>query len=158
MIQRIQSVMLALAAAAVLLLFAVPLVAYDRADQQRLIMMLTGVEHADGAPVQDVRYQMPLQVLAAVLGALWLALVFLYRNRSRQARLARYSQLIGATLMVGLWITHRSVAAYLEQGEQIGYILLPGFFLPIVGMVLVFLAERAIRKDEALVRSADRLR
>lgn len=158
MIQRIQSVMLALAAAAVLLLFAVPLVAYDRADQQRLIMMLTGVEHADGAPVQDVRYQMPLQVLAAVLGALWLALVFLYRNRSRQARLARYSQLIGATLMVGLWITHRSVAAYLEQGEQIGYVLLPGFFLPIVGMVLVFLAERAIRKDESLVRSADRLR
>lgn len=158
MIQRIQSVMLALAAAAVLLLFAMPLVAYDRADQQRLIMMLTGVEHADGAPVQDVRYQMPLQVLAAVLGALWLALVFLYRNRSRQARLARYSQLIGATLMVGLWITHRSVAAYLEQGEQIGYILLPGFFLPIVGMVLVFLAERAIRKDESLVRSADRLR
>lgn len=158
MIQRIQSVMLALAAAAVLLLFAMPLVAYDRADQQRLIMMLTGVEHADGAPVQDVRYQMPLQVLAAVLGALWLALVFLYRNRSRQARLARYSQLIGATLMVGLWITHRSVAAYLEQGEQIGYVLLPGFFLPIVGMVLVFLAERAIRKDESLVRSADRLR
>jgi len=158
MIQRIQSVLLALAAAAVLLLFAVPLVAYDRADQQRLTMTLTGVELADGTPVQDVRFQMPLHVLAAVLAGLWLALIFLYRDRSRQARLARYSQLIGATLVVALWITHRSVAAYLEQGEGLSYVLQPGFFLPIAGMLLVFLAERAIRKDEALVRSADRLR
>lgn len=33
-----------------------------------------------------------------------------------------------------------------------------GLALPLIGVLFIFLANRAIRKDEALVRSADRLR
>lgn len=158
MIQRIQSLFLLLAAALVLLLFAVPVAEYDRADHQRFVMTLTGVESLDGTPMQDIVYQMPLHALTAVLAAIWLILIFLYRDRVRQARLVRYSYLVGATLMVALWITQGSVAAYLGSGSELSHSLSPGFFLPIVGMALAFFAERAIRKDEALVRSADRLR
>lgn len=158
MIQRIQSLFLLLAAVLVLLLFAVPLAEYDRADQQRFVMTLTGVESSEGTRIQDIVYQMPLHALTAVLAAIWLTLIFLFRDRIRQARLLRYSYLVGATLMVALWITQGSVAAYLRNGAELGHALLPGFFLPIAGMAMAFLAERAIRKDEALVRSADRLR
>jgi hypothetical protein len=33
-----------------------------------------------------------------------------------------------------------------------------GIFLPVISLLLLVLASRAIRKDEALVKSADRLR
>jgi hypothetical protein len=50
------------------------------------------------------------------------------------------------------------VKAYLEQGGRVEEHFGVSAILPLVMVVLAFLAERGIRKDEALVRSADRLR
>jgi hypothetical protein len=158
MIQRIQSVFLALAAAAVLLLFVFPMAEYRLSDEGRYHMGLTGLVRDDGTPVQDADYQLPIVVLALVLAGLWLVALFLYRNRSRQLRILRYGFLMAAALQASLWITHGSIAAYLAQDARAGYSLLPAFFIPVAGAVLAFMADRAIRKDEALVRSADRLR
>ncbi|MBK7946142.1 MAG: DUF4293 family protein [Flavobacteriales bacterium] len=145
-------------AAAVLLLFAFPLVQYHRADQQHFNMALTSLQLTDGTPVQDADYKLPVAVLAVVLAGLWLVAVFLYRNRPRQVRMVRYGYLLAATLFASMWITHSSVAAYIGREAQLDFALQPAFFLPLLAVALAFLADRAIRKDEALVRSADRLR
>jgi hypothetical protein len=55
-------------------------------------------------------------------------------------------------------ITHLSVRAYLAQNSSVAYAFGPAFFIPIGILVLCFLAERGIRKDEELIKSVDRLR
>ena len=47
---------------------------------------------------------------------------------------------------------------FLQEQINIGPSYQFGIFLPIVSFVCLILASRAIRKDEALVKSADRLR
>lgn len=157
MIQRIQTLFLACAAAAVLLMLVFPLVEY-RAGDRGILLGLGGLHFADGSAAEDVSLQLPLRALVLALGAMWLILIFLFGNRGRQVRLIRYTYLVGAALLVAEWITHRSVVAYLKHGGAVEAMLQPGYFLPLAGMALAFLAERAIRKDEELVRSADRLR
>jgi hypothetical protein len=65
-------------------------------------------------------------------------------------------------LMLGviayMFITDRSVHGYLEEGGAVTASYGLSFVLPIVALVLSFMAERAIKADEELVRSADRLR
>ncbi|MBK9764863.1 MAG: DUF4293 family protein [Flavobacteriales bacterium] len=48
-------------------------------------------------------------------------------------------------------------AAIWSKGATINHLGL-SFYLPIVALVLAFLAERSIKADEDLVRSVDRLR
>jgi len=64
------------------------------------------------------------------------------------------------TLMAqaALLFTHTSVRAYLAQGSAVEHAFSPSFFFPIGILVLCFLAERGIRKDEELIKSMDRLR
>lgn len=157
MIQRIQTLFLLAAAAAVLLMFGFALVEY-RSGETGFTLGLVGLSFADGGRAEDVSLQMPLAALAVALAAMWVLLIFLFRNRQRQVRLIRYTYLVGAALVVAEWITHRSVVAYLKQGGAVDAMLQPAFFLPLAGLVLAYLAERAIKKDDDLVRSADRLR
>jgi hypothetical protein len=56
------------------------------------------------------------------------------------------------------YITMNSTLAYLARQGTIDQSMGFTFFLPMVVLVLVFIAERMIRSDEALVRSAERLR
>ncbi len=158
MLQRIQSIYLLAAALIAVLLFAMPLVEYDRVDHQRFSLTVMGLETVDDVPVTDVSLKLPLHVLAGVLAAMLLACIFFFKNRPRQIRFVRFTYLVSVTLLVAEWITHSSVRAYLEQDNSLAYSLLPAFYLPFACIVLALLAERAIRKDEDLVRSADRLR
>ncbi len=158
MVQRIQSLFLLAAALVVALLFALPLASYEQADGGRYLLGVLGLTTADGVEVADVSLKLPLHVLAAILGALLLVTIFFFKDRTRQVRFVRFSYLAAVSLLVAEWITHASVLAYLEQGGKVDYALQPGFFLPFAAIFLGLAAERAIKKDEALVRSADRLR
>jgi len=58
-----------------------------------------------------------------------------------------------------LFITDNSLRSYLgRNGGEVTDTFGVAYFLPLLTLVFAYLAERAIRADEALVRSADRLR
>jgi hypothetical protein len=57
-----------------------------------------------------------------------------------------------------LFITDNSVQAYLEVDGEVERHFGLSFFAPVVALILAFMAERAIRSDEVLIRSVDRLR
>lgn len=158
MIQRKQTVYLALAALMAGLMYAFPLVEYDRIDHQRFILELWGLFHADGSAVPDVTFNFPLHLIVGILGALLVVCIFLFKNRPRQIRLVRMGYLFALMAQAAVLFTHMSVRAYLAQDSVLEYTLFPGFFLPIGIVVLCFLAERGIRKDEELIKSMDRLR
>ena len=158
MIQRKQTVFLALAALLAGLMFAFPLVEYDRVDHLRFILKLWGLFNIDGTPVPDVSLKLPIHAVTAILAALLLVCIFLYGSRARQLRFVRMTYLFALALQVGVLITHMSVRAYLAQGSSVEYSFGPAFFFPIGILVFGFLAERGIRKDEELIKSMDRLR
>jgi hypothetical protein len=157
MIQRIQSLYLFLAAACGALTFLFPVATYQRAAD-RFIFSTTGLHTAEGMPVADASTKVPFGVLFGVCAAAYLGLIFLFRDRRRQARLVGVINLVVLGLVAFLFITDRSMQAYLAQGNSVVMSYGASAFLPLLMMVGGFLAGRAIRKDEALVRSMDRLR
>ncbi|SCC63130.1 protein of unknown function [Chitinophaga costaii] len=146
MIQRIQSLYLLLAAAAGAATWYFPLwhatltngqLAEFRAPQSYLVFIV----------------YMVIVALAAIC-------IFLYKNRKLQFRLTVLDLVlaIGATVLqyvkVGEYATHFQAL----NTPVVTASYLPAAFLPIVIIVLLYLAARGIYKDEKLIKSLDRLR
>jgi hypothetical protein len=79
--------------------------------------------------------------------------IFKYKNRPLQYKLSNVIALLNI-FMVGLFFLLPYTHA--NPGESIKYAF--GSFLPILSMGFAFLAAHFIKKDEQLVRSADRIR
>lgn len=105
-----------------------------------------------------------LVVFGALAMALPLAAIFAYTNRKRQMRLARATQLFALLLYPTLYayaaaLNDRILFDCMHKGceapsPQAGL----GVLFPFLAIVAAQLAHRAIRKDEELIRSADRIR
>lgn len=96
-----------------------------------------------------------LSILTVLTTAISLLAVNLYKNRMVQIRLCSINLglLLGLSAMI--YYIGKTGARELEATEiSFNWPLV----LPIVAMILVYLAIRAIGKDEALVRSVDRIR
>ncbi|KAB4200027.1 DUF4293 domain-containing protein, partial [Bacteroides uniformis] len=81
--------------------------------------------------------------------------IFLFRNRMLQIRMTIFSSI----LLIGYYIAF-CVFMFILKGDldatafQLGWALC----LPVVAIILNYLAFRAIYKDEVMVKAADRLR
>jgi len=149
MIQRIQSIFFLLAAGALGAQFAVPYLQTPADDPARSLAAF-----ADGVlnPLDN-----PGLLGLTALGALIsFAAIFLFKNRSLQARLALVATGVGIMLLVLTGITVKNTLDQAPEGGTIQFAL--GLGLPVLALLLNWLAARAIRKDEALVQSMDRLR
>ncbi len=154
MIQRLQTVFLALAAIVTSLLFSRPM-SFATTDQ---VLPAGNVQHMLADGVYNTQDHIVLLMLA-ILGILVpLITIFLYRNRPLQMKLSRLS-----IALAGLYIV--LIIVFLQQNNQelafeseitieYGY----GYIIPVLAILFLALAIRYIRKDERLVRSADRLR
>lgn len=157
MLQRKQSLFLLLAALLLASTWLFPIATYTRADSAFLLRS-TGLFTAEGVPVSDVELKVPFHLVLSVLAAGMLVAIFLYGDRPRQMRFVRGTYLLMLAVIAFMFIVDRSVTSYLEQGGTVETHYGLTFVLPIVALVLAFLAERSIKADETLVRSMDRLR
>lgn len=161
MIQRKQSLFLLLAALLAFSTWLFPVATYQRGGELfelRTYGLFTseGVEVVEEPGRRLVR--VPFEAVMTVIGVALAACIFLYRNRQRQGRFVRGTYMVVLGAIAFLFITDRSVTTYLEQDGRVdaGYGL--SFMIPLIVLVLAFMADRAIKADEDLVRSADRLR
>lgn len=148
MIQRIQTVWLLLASLSIFALFLFPYL-----HDSGTTVLVRGRYGPEGREAFFF-----LQTAATIiLGLLPLYTIFKFKDRKLQVQLIILAiALIG---LFGFWLyTSASKALvagqhYLSAGN-IGV----GFFLLPIAIVFLFLAMSGIRKDESLIRSADRLR
>jgi hypothetical protein len=95
--------------------------------------------------------------IAAIVSSLLAAFsIFQYRNRLRQIQLgAANSFVVMITMFTSLYfiLKSESVIAPDLQG-----VYLIGFYFPVVALMCNMMANRFIRRDEQLVKSADRIR
>lgn len=146
MIQRIQSLLLLLAAVALLSLMVLPFATTEIAIQSSPILN-------DG--VYNLKDNFALLGAFLLGGLLSLGAIFMYQNRQNQlkvARIAFIATLIGMILVVVFYFNDVSNQGSEEIKDGIGA------YLPILAMILILVALRLIGKDEELVKSMDRLR
>jgi hypothetical protein len=93
----------------------------------------------------------PTAFIASAL--LSLGTIFLFKNRKLQFVLGRVNILINLFLL-GLLIYLSLIVSGETAVSEKGI----GMFLPILAILLLVLANKAIKKDEDLVKSVDRLR
>ena len=157
MIQRIQRVFLLLLALAMLSLLALPLWhKVDGLTNQELTLTAFGYVSKGLSLPANIGPVWLIGALAAASAALAIFEIFQYRNRLRQL-------LLGTVNLLLITATLGAEYLFYSKGEQLLNIKLEGqlmmaFYLPTLALVLNLLANRFIRRDEQLVRSADRLR
>lgn len=94
-------------------------------------------------------------ILFGASAALSIIAMLGYKNRKRQFVMNRLNIILNF-ILVGLFV-YRTLMISGETAEAISEKGI-GMFLPIVSILLLVLANRAIKKDEDLVKSVDRLR
>ena len=144
MIQRIQSLYLLIGAVISLGLTFVFSVWTTVANSVYYIMDLL---------TQDATTIKMIPILFIISGVMSLISIFLFKNRKNQFIVNRLNILINLILL-GILIYHLLTLSGEMQVSEKGI----GAVLPIVVIVLLVLANKAIKKDEDLVKSVDRLR
>lgn len=141
MIQRIQSVWLLLAAIVMATIFYFP------------TYMGTGTSAQNRTVGND-----PLAIILAVISiALSLVTLFRFKHRKNQLSLTWLNILACVGLQAWLFIGINNFRGAVENASLPGHYWV-GTFLPLVTLILLFMARAGIRKDEKLVKSLDRLR
>ena len=157
MIQRIQSVWLFLASVTLFALFLFPYLQYSDIDGVGKALKITGVYHGlDGQAIRDEFFI--LQTVATVLlGIFPLYIIFLFRNRKQQLRFIVLEIIL--VVLFGGWLYVAASGALTEANQSLSARNIGvGFFLLPISIIFLLMAMGGIRKDEKLIKSADRLR
>jgi hypothetical protein len=97
-----------------------------------------------------------VSILALLAAAVAAFSIFQYNNRMNQIKLGALNALLmAATLGTAFYYIYKS-EELLSNTIEPSYLF--GFYAIMIGLVFNMLANRFIRKDENLVRSADRIR
>ncbi len=157
MIQRKQTLFLLLAALLVLSTWLFPIATYQTTGEVYELMTF-GLYTADGVKVPDADVAVPFQIVLSLIGAALIFSIFMYSNRKRQMRFVRGMYILMLAVIAFMFITDNSVQAYLGTDSQVAHQYGLSFVMPVIALILTFLADRGIQADEKLVRSMDRLR
>lgn len=149
MIQRIQTIYLLVVAILMVVMMSFPvgnLIAADYTVTEFTNLALVAADGtSDYAP-------WAMFVILLVVGAVALGTIFLYKKRMLQIRLTLFSII----LLIGYYAT--MVAFVLMLKGESNFAPSWTLCLPLVAIVLDWLAIRAIGKDEMLVKAYERLR
>lgn len=141
-----------LATVSLCLLFFFPICFYELGDLS-YSLNIKNLLGSDGT-VEKSEWGIGLMVLGPISLAFTVFMLTQFKNRQKQLSLGRVIYLLLAALI----IISMAVIEYNkpEGADLTGYWL--GYIAPVSALPFVFLANRAIKKDEELVKSLDRLR
>ncbi len=154
MIQRIQTIFLLLASAFLLAMFLLPLAELVTGDGVNAKFIYRGFVFEEGSNKEAI-HNFSVAILLLVNMILSFFSIFLYKRRILQIRVNVFNML----LMIGLVVLiYFSISKFTASWDDaiIHYKMTISF--PIASIILSFLAIRAIGKDEALIRSTNRIR
>jgi len=163
MLQRIQTVFLILATLLGIAVFLFPLTSFTIKDCT-FDLFITGCKNIDAACpyVFQIKTYFHMIILIAVI-LLCIGTIFLYKKRTLQMRLCRFVIMADVVFIFLIFmfadtIKNRFIKDYGILPDDIIIDFKFGSIIPIIMIVFLFLANRYIKKDENLIKSADRLR
>jgi hypothetical protein len=147
MIQRIQTLYLLLAAILTSLLLALPFA--EIAKDGAIYLFSSGGISLDGAVKQGT---IAVLILILLIIGLHLFAIFSFKNRILQKKIV----LVGMISLLGIFGLIFYYSYFSFSGAKISF--QTAFIFPLISIILDYLAIRGINKDEALIRSIDRIR
>jgi hypothetical protein len=158
MIQRIQTVYLSLAIIALAMLYFFPMASFF-SELAYLKFYITGVRNMapDGIVPLSMAYVIPLILSVLVIVILAGMAISLYKNRSKQIQLTNIAVLLNILFILAVLFFYIPLIER-RTGVKPDFAGGVGIYLPIVSLMFLVLANRAIKRDEKIVRSSDRLR
>lgn len=157
MIQRIQSVILLLAIICGIMVFILPVFTFEKsAGLPEYSVNAWATSQTDQNVSKDLYMNRPLILMNGIVIILTAAVIFMYKNRKRQAKMCHLLmllQLVFIALVMYDWELTGKLA-----GEGYNWKIASGGVFLVLPVILFLAARFYINKDEALVRSADRLR
>jgi len=162
MLQRIQTVFMFLAVMAGVLIFFFPIATYtsDNYYITFFIHLIQDMTHDpfDGTSTTDVQFgqwfTLPLAVGQLLIILLLFVTIFRFKKRILQIRLNWLNIFLNVLLVAGVFYYTTMLEEKTGVTSQYGI----SFIVPVIVIILLFVANYYIRKDEKLIRSADRLR
>lgn len=162
MIQRMQSVYLFLVFVVFVLMAFFPIaqeLAMESPNQNQYSLYVYKFYYAlKGSgipPVTNFVITLPMLVVSCIIALMAIITIFLYKRRLAQMNMVKTMVFLNILLVVGIFFWYSDI---IEKRTE----LLPsydiGAYLPLISLVFLILAFRGIRKDERMVRAADRLR
>lgn len=151
MIQRIQSLYLVVITVLSVLVFFSPVVEVFN-QEVKYILNYRGLVAADNAS-EIVINTWTITVISGIIPILSFICLFLFKNRLLQLRLC----VINIVLMLGYYPL-LVLNIYFALQLELSYSLHMAVSYPLISAILSYLAIRAIGRDEALVRSLNRMR
>lgn len=158
MLQRIQTLYLGIVAIACILLFFFPLANYYNELQGNYKFYIYGIRSMDPEPkvLFSQFFTIPLIFMVAASFIFTVSTIFLFKNRQLQIRLCAFNMLTNIVLVMVIFFFYATkIKAMTFTEPEYNY---TGMVLPLVSVLFLIFANKAIRRDEALVKSADRLR
>ncbi len=145
MIQRSQSVFLLIVVVISMVLLKVPVYELHDFAASGTVGKVTSFNIMDNTL---------LVILNSAIGLIAFITIFLYKWRNVQIRFCNITLLLTCLLIALLFFVADTMSSNMNQRVQYRY----GSYLPLIELVFLFLASRAVKKDDDLVKSADRLR
>ena len=99
-----------------------------------------------------------LSMLCTVSIVLSLVVLLMFKKRQLQIKLTQLNLFIQAGFITSIFFIVDGVTATIDSAADAEVVYEAGSFIAIVPILFIYLAVRAIKKDDALVRSADRIR
>lgn len=155
MLQRIQTIWLFLATVCLFSLFLFPYIQLLDLGGTAKVIKATGIYESINGQIVQTEAFLRLTISTVIVALVPFVIVFYYQNRKRQLSLC-----FGAILAIFIYSfalanTARKIIGDKELSLE-NYAV--GALLPSLAIFFIVLAIRGIRKDEKLIRSADRLR
>ena len=154
MIQRIQTVYLLITEVLIGLLYLLPFAGITVKNTVVYRADIQGIYAAGVANAEMVQRHWPIFLCWVAIMILIFATIFLYTNRRLQLRLLNISLLVlfcfGGLTLFELWSGAQKLSGQLSLSVYLVF--------PVIALVFIFLALKAIRKDDLLIRSIDRIR
>ncbi len=154
MIQRIQTVYLLIVAILIGIFYFLPFASFViEQDMSMYHLSIKGLI-PDAIGSKPLFHALPLIIIMTIVIITSIATIALFKRRMIQIRLS----IINIALLLGLqglMLYFVSVSKH-QLGGHLSFSVI--FVFPIISAILTYFAIRRIAKDEALVRSMDRLR
>ncbi len=151
MFQRIQTIFLVLAAAAMLIASSTPLATFNYNYSEEVVFESMGI-YLNGTLNDSTWGLFAISIGSSVLA---LITIFLYKKRMLQIRLSIFN----LVLMIGFYLFFGFIFYKVYSVEELFFNKIGvGLIMPLIAIILTILAIRRIGSDEALVQSLNRLR
>ena len=152
MLQRVQTLYLLVVFFLAILMLTGPL-AFITQEQGGMFLRHSGLFDASGNKLALSTWPLTTMIILSVVTSFFT--IFMYKHRIRQMRFVSFQMFFNLG-MIG--IIYYYVRYAMHNFDGIAFVFQWRIVIPLIMLILLILAFRGIRRDELLVKAADRLR